>query len=118
GVSRRYCQYTDGDQAAAAQAQSGRRSAGRVLRSRALRLWHLSSVHTDGPRLHRGCARPDPAQRHGSGQNRPADALTLGRLHPAGELTPVWVPDTEQEAMRDLTRAREALKAIESWPKV
>src|SRR5699024_10202195 len=68
-------------------------------------------------RLHRGCARPDPAQSHGSGQNRPADALTLARLHRAGELTPVWVPDTEQEAMRDLTRAREDLKAIERRPK-
>lgn len=41
------------------------------------------------------------------------DALSLARLHRAGELTPVWVPDQEQEAMRDLTRAREDLKAIE-----
>lgn len=41
------------------------------------------------------------------------DALTLARLHRAGELTPVWVPGDEQEAMRDLTRAREDLKAIE-----
>lgn len=41
------------------------------------------------------------------------DALTLARLLRAGELTPVWVPDREQEAMRDLTRAREDMKAIE-----
>ena len=41
------------------------------------------------------------------------DALTLARLHRAGELTPVWVPDTEQEAMRDLSRAREDAKAME-----
>lgn len=41
------------------------------------------------------------------------DALSLARLHRAGELTPVWVPDQDQEAMRDLTRAREDLKAIE-----
>lgn len=41
------------------------------------------------------------------------DALSLARLHRAGELTPVWVPDAEQEAMRDLTRAREDLKLIE-----
>src|SRR5699024_1148899 len=41
------------------------------------------------------------------------DALSLARLHRAGELTPVWVPDTEQEAMRDLTRAREDSKQIE-----
>ena len=41
------------------------------------------------------------------------DALMLARLHRAGELTPVWVPDQEQEAIRDLTRAREDMKAIE-----
>jgi transposase len=36
------------------------------------------------------------------------DALTLARLHRAGELTPVWVPDAAHEAVRDLVRAREA----------
>lgn len=41
------------------------------------------------------------------------DALTLARLHRAGELTAVWVPGQDQEAMRDLTRAREDLKANE-----
>lgn len=41
------------------------------------------------------------------------DAEALARLHRAGELTPVWVPDNEQEAIRDLTRAREDMKAIE-----
>ncbi|MCY4304200.1 MAG: transposase, partial [Aestuariivita sp.] len=40
------------------------------------------------------------------------DALKLARLHRAGELTPVWVPSPEQEAMRDLTRAREDMKAL------
>ena len=35
------------------------------------------------------------------------DAMTLARLHRAGELHPVWVLDEETEAMRDLTRARE-----------
>jgi transposase len=30
------------------------------------------------------------------------DATALARLHRAGELTPVWVPDPEHEAMRDL----------------
>ena len=34
------------------------------------------------------------------------DATTLARLHRAGELTPVWVPDAAHEAMRDLVRAR------------
>jgi transposase len=41
------------------------------------------------------------------------DALMLARLHRAGELTAVWVPDQEQEAMRDLTRAREDMKSLE-----
>ena len=34
------------------------------------------------------------------------DALGLAKLHRAGELTPVWVPDAAHEAMRDLIRAR------------
>jgi transposase len=38
------------------------------------------------------------------------DAIMLARLHRAGELRPVWVPDEETEAMRDLTRAREDFK--------
>ncbi|MCP4044023.1 MAG: IS110 family transposase [Gammaproteobacteria bacterium] len=41
------------------------------------------------------------------------DSESLARLHRAGELTPVWVPDREQEAMRDLTRAREDMKSME-----
>jgi transposase len=34
------------------------------------------------------------------------DALNLARLHRAGELTSVWVPDPAHEAIRDLVRAR------------
>ncbi len=34
------------------------------------------------------------------------DAQMLARLWRAGELTPIWTPDEEQEAMRDLIRAR------------
>ncbi len=41
------------------------------------------------------------------------DSESLSRLHRAGELTAVWVPDLEQEAMRDLTRAREDMKGLE-----
>src|SRR6202045_4274877 len=36
------------------------------------------------------------------------DAGSLARLHRAGELTAIWVPDAEHEAVRDLVRAREA----------
>jgi transposase len=34
------------------------------------------------------------------------DAMTLARLHRAGELAAVWVPNEAHEAMRDLVRAR------------
>jgi transposase len=33
------------------------------------------------------------------------DAATLARLHRAGELTGVWAPDADHEAVRDLVRA-------------
>jgi transposase len=36
------------------------------------------------------------------------DAVMLAKLHRAGELTPVWVPDENHEAMRDLIRSRGA----------
>jgi transposase len=38
------------------------------------------------------------------------DAIKLARCHRAGELTAVWVPDADHEALRDLVRAREAAK--------
>lgn len=41
------------------------------------------------------------------------DAVTLTRLYRAAELTAVWVPDQEQEAIRDLTRIREDMKSVE-----
>jgi transposase len=34
------------------------------------------------------------------------DAINLAKLHRAGELTSVWVPDATHEAIRDLVRAR------------
>ncbi|MGI9536062.1 MAG: IS110 family transposase, partial [Desulfocapsaceae bacterium] len=39
-------------------------------------------------------------------KNDTRDAIALARLLRAGELTSIYVPDTEDEAMRDLTRAR------------
>jgi transposase len=45
------------------------------------------------------------------------DSLSLARLHRAGELTAVWVPDGAQEALRDLTRAREDLKHLQRQSK-
>lgn len=41
------------------------------------------------------------------------DAMSLARLGRAGELTGVWVPEAEHEAMRDLTRCREDAKNMQ-----
>jgi transposase len=38
------------------------------------------------------------------------DALKLARSYRSGDLTAVWVPDEEHEALRDLMRAREVAK--------
>jgi transposase len=46
-------------------------------------------------------------------KNDRRDAEMLARLHRAGELTAVYVPSIEDEAMRDLTRAREDAKSLE-----
>ncbi len=42
------------------------------------------------------------------------DAISLARLHRAGELTAVYVPKEDDEAMRDLSRAREDAKRAET----
>lgn len=44
-------------------------------------------------------------------KNDRRDAIALARLHRAGELTYVWVPDALHEAVRDLVRARHATSA-------
>jgi transposase len=41
------------------------------------------------------------------------DAIILARMHRAGELDAVWVPDQAHEAMRDLIRTRMAAKQQE-----
>jgi transposase len=45
------------------------------------------------------------------------DSLSLARLDRAGELTSVWVPGESQEALRDLTRAREDLMRMQKQAK-
>jgi len=47
----------------------------------------------------------------------PRDANKLSVSSRSGELTAVWVPDEEQEAMRDLTRARNDFKIQEKKAK-
>ena len=41
------------------------------------------------------------------------DALSLARLHRAGQLSTVWIRDGAQEALRDLTLAREDMKHLQ-----
>ena len=45
------------------------------------------------------------------------DAEKLAQLYQSGDLTPVWVPTPEHEALRDLVRQRAAAKADESRAK-
>jgi len=40
------------------------------------------------------------------------DATMLARLHRAGELTAVWAPDADHEAMRDLIRLRGVVRQV------
>jgi transposase len=42
------------------------------------------------------------------------DAMELARLLRSGDLTPIYVPNEEDEAIRDLTRAREDAKTAQS----
>jgi transposase len=46
-------------------------------------------------------------------KNDRRDALTLARLYRAGELTGIYVPDPEDEAIRDLARARNDARLAE-----
>ena len=45
------------------------------------------------------------------------DAISLARLFRVGDQTAVWVPDQEQEAMRDLSRVHEDMKGMETQAK-
>jgi transposase len=58
-----------------------------------------------------------PKQKGDRIKNDRRDALMLARLHRAGELTAVFVPSAEDEAIRDLTRAREDAKGDEKKSK-
>ena len=42
------------------------------------------------------------------------DAMMLAKLHSSGDLTAVWVPDKEQEGIRDLSRAREDMMQMQT----
>ena len=67
-------------------------------------------VHRLLKKLGHGCAVVAPAMIPRKPGDRVKtdrrDAEMLARLWRAGELTPIWTPDEEHEAMRDLIRAR------------
>lgn len=54
-------------------------------------------------------ALPGAETAGGSSQDRLAGCAGTRLLH-SGELTPVWVPDEDHEALRDPVRAREDAK--------
>jgi transposase len=60
------------------------------------------------PRVHGGRSGLDPETVGERIKTNRRDAVTLARLHRAGELTAVWAPDAAHEAVRDLVRSREA----------
>jgi len=60
--------------------------------------------------LGQGCEVVAPPGRAARIKTDRRDALLLARKLRAGELTGVWLPDVEQEAMRDLTRCRADFK--------
>src|ERR671913_1464737 len=86
------------------------RQAQGLSRGRPAWLRFAPADHRTWPRLHGGGALAGPAPRKPGDRvktNR-RDAVTLARLHRAGELTAAWIPDPVHEAMRDLVRARTA----------
>jgi hypothetical protein len=59
----------------------------------------------------RGCgAEPGSEEAGDRVKTDRRDALKLARSHRSGDLTAVWVPDEDSEALRDLVRQREAAK--------
>src|SRR5918993_2625986 len=90
------------------------RQAQGLSRGRPAWLRFAPADHRTWPRLHGGGALAGPAPRKPGDRvktNR-RDAVTLARLHRAGELTAAWIPDPVHEAMRDLVRARQQLQGF------
>ena len=66
----------------------------------------LHRLLTGGARMRCGCASLIPIKAGDRVKTDRRDAMMLAKLHRAGELTAIWVPDAAHEAMRDLVRAR------------
>lgn len=96
------------DRADDQKAEKKVRSTARLLRGRADWLRTLPSGPRSWSRLHGVAPALIPKLSGERVKTNRRDAVTLARLHRAGELTEVWVPDIVHEAVRDLIRAREA----------
>jgi len=72
--------------------------------------WQLTAMGHDCQVVAPGLIPKKPSERIKTDRR---DARKLAVNARSGELTPVWVPDQEQEAMRDLTRARDDFKGQE-----
>ena len=81
----------------------------------AMQSWRLSpALEVPRPSVQRGLGAVTEFRKRSGDRvktNR-RDATMLARLHRAGELTPVWVPDADHEAMRDLIRLRGAVRQV------
>jgi hypothetical protein len=83
-----------------------------LLRGGANGIRALSADPEACPRLHRSGTLAHPEETWRSGEEEPTRCVGLAKLLRAEELTAVWVPDERHEAMRDLSRAREAARTV------
>src|SRR5437867_2904600 len=77
------------------------------LRGRALRLLALPRSHAKGPDVRRRRPSLIPRKPGERVKTDKRDAVTLARLARSGDLTPVYVPDVPDAAIRCLARPRE-----------
>lgn len=75
-----------------------------------MRVRHPPVAPVDGRGVHGGGALAGPGRPGDRVKTDRRDARQLARLLRSGELTAVWVPDEEHEALRDLAWAREAAR--------
>jgi transposase len=69
--------------------------------------WHLTQLGVECAVVAPSLVPKKPGDRVKTDRR---DALKLARSHRSGDLTAVWVPDEDSEALRDLVRQREAAK--------
>jgi hypothetical protein len=79
-----------------------------LLRGRSNRLWPSPAHHLRGHPWMVVAPSLIPRKSGDRVKTNRRDAVVLAKLLRAGELTAVWVPDEEHEAMRDLVRPRGA----------